>query len=110
MRNRFKDSELGEIKADERGGAKVGAAGWVGCFDVGSFCDGVGCRSADSNDGISSEATSCGEASACLRAFCSTESGYWSGSTMSRRVRASSSALPLKRSRCKPSGRRLWSQ
>jgi len=107
MGSRFKDRELGEIKADERGGAKAGAAGGVGCFDVGSFCDVVGCRLADSNGSISSEATSSGEASACLRAFCNTESGYWSGSTMSRRVRASSSSSPLKRSRCKPSGRRL---
>jgi len=103
--SRFKDRELGEIEADERGGAEAGAAGGVGCFDVGSFCDGVGCRSADSNGGISSEATSIGEASACLLAFYSTESGYCSGSTMSRRVRAGSSSSPLKRSRCKPSGR-----
>jgi len=34
------------------------------------------CRLADSNGGISLEATSSGQASACLRAFCSTESGY----------------------------------
>ena len=39
----FKDRELGEIKADDRGGVKAGAAGGVGCFDVGSFCDGVRC-------------------------------------------------------------------
>ena len=43
MGSRFKDRELGEIKADERGGAEAGAAGEVGCFDVVSFCDGVGC-------------------------------------------------------------------
>ena len=55
MGSRFKDRELGEIKADERGGAETGAAGGVGCFDVGSFCDGAGCRSADSNGGISSQ-------------------------------------------------------
>jgi len=109
MRNRFKDRELREIEADERGGAEAGAAGGVGCFDVGNFRDGAGCRSADSNGGISSE-TSSVETSACLRALCSSESGYWSGSTMSRRVRASSSSSPLKRSRCKPSGRRSWSQ
>jgi len=108
MGSRFKDRELGAIKADERGGAEAGAAIGVSFFDVGSFCDGAGRRSADSNGGISSEATSSREASACLRAFCSTESGYWSGSTMSRRVRASSSSLLMKRSRCKPSGRRLW--
>jgi len=110
MGSRFKDTELGEIEADERRGAEAGAAGGVGCFDVGSFCDSVGCRSADSNGDISSEATSSGEASACLRAFCSMESRYWSGLTMSRSVRASSSSSPLKRSRCKPSGRRIWSQ
>jgi len=91
MGSRIKDRELGAIKIDERGGAEAGAAGGVGCFDVGSFCDGAGCRLADSNGGISSEATSSGEASTCLRAFCRMESGYWSGSTMSRRVRASSS-------------------
>ena len=71
MRSRFKDRELKGIEADEREGAETGAAGGVGCFDVGNFCDGVGCRLADSNGGISSEATSSGEASACLRAFCS---------------------------------------
>jgi len=90
MGSKFKDRELGEIKADARGDAEAGAADGVGCFDVGSFCEGAGCRLADSISGISSEATSSGEASACLRAFCSTESGYCSGSTMSRRVRASS--------------------
>jgi len=103
MGGRFKDRELGAIEADERGGAEAGAAGGVGCFDVGNFCEGAGCRSAGPNGGISSEATSGGEGSACLRAFCSTESGYCSGSTISRRVRASSSSSPLKRSRCKPS-------
>jgi len=103
MGSRFIDRELGAIEADERGGAEAGAAGGVGCFDVDNFCDRVGCRSAGPNCVIR-------EASACLRAFCSTESGYWCGSTMSRRVRASSSSSPLKRSRCKPSGRRLWSQ
>ena len=76
MGSRFKDRELGAIKADERGGAEAGAAGRVGCLDVGNFCEGAGCRLADSKDGISSEATSSGEASACLQAFCSTESGY----------------------------------
>ena len=45
MSSRFKDRELGEIEADEKGGAEAGAAGGVGCFDVGNFCDGVGCRS-----------------------------------------------------------------
>jgi len=67
--SRFKDRELEAIKADERGGARVGAAGGVGCFDVGNFCEIAGCRSAGSNGVISSEATSGGEASACLRAF-----------------------------------------
>jgi len=76
MGSRFKDRELRAIEADERGGAEAGAAGGVGCLDVDNFCEGAGCRSADSNGGISSEATSSGEASACLRAFCSTESGY----------------------------------
>ena len=75
MGSRFKDRGLGAIEADERGGAEAGAASGVGCFDVGNFCDGVGCRSADSNGGISSEATSSREASACLQALCSTESG-----------------------------------
>jgi len=70
MGSRFKDKRLGAIEADERGGAKAGAAGGVGCFDVGSFCEGAGCRSAGSNGIISSEATSGGQASACLRAFC----------------------------------------
>jgi len=37
--SRFKDRELGAIKADERGGAEAGAAGGVGCFDVGNFCE-----------------------------------------------------------------------
>ena len=41
MGSRFKDTELGEIEADERRGAEAGAAGGVGCFDVGSFCDGA---------------------------------------------------------------------
>jgi len=49
----------------------------VGCFDVGSFCEGAGCRSAGSNGVISSEATSCGEASACLRAFCCGTVSLW---------------------------------
>jgi len=79
MGSRSIDRELGEIEADERGGAKAGAAGGVGCFDVGNFCNGVGCRSADSNGGISSEATSSGEAtflaglwslSACVACAC----------------------------------------
>ena len=70
MGRRLKVGELGAIKADERGGANAGAAGGVGCFDVGNFCEIAGCRSAGSNGCISSEATSGGEASACLRAFC----------------------------------------
>jgi len=37
------------IEADERGDAKAGAAGGVGCFDVGNFCEGAGCRSAGPN-------------------------------------------------------------
>ena len=49
---------------------EAGAAGKVGCFEVGNFCEIAGCRSAGSNGVISSEATSGGEASACLRAFC----------------------------------------
>jgi len=68
--SRFKDRELGAIEADERGGAEAGAEGGVGCFDVGNFCEIAGCRSAGSNGVISSEPTSGGEASACLRAFC----------------------------------------
>jgi len=91
MGSRFKDRKLGAIEANERGGAEAGAAGGVSCFDVGNFCDGFRCRLADSSGSVSSEATS-GEASACVRAFCSTESGYWNGSRMSRRVRASSSS------------------
>jgi len=75
--SRFKDRGLGAIQADERGGAKAGAAGGVGCFDVGSFCEGAGCRSAGSNGVISSEATSVGEASACLRAFCCSTFSLW---------------------------------
>jgi len=75
--SRFKDRELGAIKADERGGAEAGAAGGVGCFDVGNFCEIAGCRSAGSNDVISSEATSGGEASACLRAFCCGTFSLW---------------------------------
>jgi len=70
MGSRFKVGELGAIEADERGGANAGAAGEVGCFDVGHFCEIAGCRSAGPNGVISSEATSGGEASACLRAFC----------------------------------------
>ena len=70
MGSRFKDRELGAIEADERGGAEAGAACGVGCLDVGNFCEGAGCRSAGSNGVISSEATSGGEESACLRAFC----------------------------------------
>jgi len=58
MASRFKDRELGTIKADERGGAEAGAAGAVGCFDVSNFCEGAGCRSAGPNGVISSEATS----------------------------------------------------
>ena len=76
MGRRFKDRDLRGIEAQEKGGAEAGAAGGVGCLDVGSFCEDAGCRLADSNGGISSEATNSGEASACLRAFCSTESGY----------------------------------
>jgi len=69
MGSRFKNRGLGGIERDERGGAEAGAAGGVGCFDVGSFCKGAGCRLAGSNGVISSEAMSGGEASACLRAF-----------------------------------------
>ena len=46
MGSRIKDRGLGAIKADERGGAEGDAAGRVGCFDVGNFCEGAGCRSA----------------------------------------------------------------
>jgi len=53
MGSRFKDRELETIKEDKRGVAEAGAAGGVGCFDVGNFCHGVGCRSADSNGSIS---------------------------------------------------------
>jgi len=53
----------------ERVGAEAGAAGRVGCFDVGNFCEIAGCRSAGSNGVISSEATVGGAVSACLRAF-----------------------------------------
>jgi len=67
---RFKDRGLGAIKTDERGYAEAGAAGGVGCFDVGNFYEIAGCRSAGSNGVISSEAMNGGEASACLRAFC----------------------------------------
>jgi len=49
---------MGSIEADERGGAKAGAAGEVDYFDVSGFCDGAGYRSADSNGGISSDAIS----------------------------------------------------
>jgi len=70
MGSRFKDRGLGAIKVDERGGAEAGAAGGVGCFDVGNFCEIAGCRSAGSSGVISSEATGGEEASACLRAFC----------------------------------------
>ena len=52
--SRFKDRELGAIEADKRGGAEAGAAGGVGCFDVGNFCEGAGCRSAGPNGVISS--------------------------------------------------------
>jgi len=70
MGSRFKDRELGAIKVDEKGGAEAGAADGVYCFDVGNFCEGAGCRSAGPNGVISSEATTGGEVSACLRAFC----------------------------------------
>ena len=70
MGNRFKNRRLRAIETDERGGAVAGAAGGVSCFNVSSFCEGAGCRSAVSNSIISSEATIDGEASACLRAFC----------------------------------------
>ena len=76
MGSRFKDKGLGSIKADKRGGAEAGAAGGVGCFDVGNFCEITGCRSAGSNGVISSEVTSGGEASACLQAFCCGTCGY----------------------------------
>jgi len=55
MGSRFKNRGLGAIEADERGGAEVGTAGEVDCFDVGGFCDGAGCRLADSNGVISSD-------------------------------------------------------
>jgi len=77
MGSRFKDRGLGAIEADERGGAEAGAAGGVGCFDVGNFSDGAGRRSAGSNGVISSEATSGGEAGACLRAFCCGAFSLW---------------------------------
>jgi len=69
MGSRFKNRGLGAIEADERGVVEAGAAGGVGCFDVGIFCECAGCRSAGSNGVISSEETSGGEVSACLRAF-----------------------------------------
>ena len=69
MGNRFKDRELGAIETDERVGTEAGAAGGVGCFDVGDFCEGVGCRSAGRNNILSSKATSGGEASTSLRVF-----------------------------------------
>jgi len=100
----------GSIQKRERGGAKAGAAGDVGCVDVCSFCEGVGCRSSDSNGIISSQATSNGEASASLWVFCSMESGCWSGSTISGRGRASMSSSPLKTSRSNSSGRNRPSQ
>ena len=96
MGSRFKNRGLGAIKADERGGAEAGAAGGVCCFDVGreimlfignpmgrsimisnNFCESAGCRSAGSNGVISSEATSGGEAGACLRAFCCGTFSLW---------------------------------
>jgi len=58
MGSRFTNRGVGSIEADEKGGAEAGAAGEVDCFDVGGFCDGAGCQSADSNGGISSEAKS----------------------------------------------------
>jgi len=57
MGSRFKNRGVGSIEADERGGAEAGAAGEVDCCDVGGVCDGAGCRLADFNGGISSEAT-----------------------------------------------------
>jgi len=77
MGSRFKDRELGALEADERGGAEAGAACGVGCLDVGNFCEGAGCRSAGPNGVISSEATSGGEASTCLRAFCCGTFSSW---------------------------------
>jgi len=77
MGSRIKDRGLGAIKSDERGGAEAGAAGGVGCFDIGNFCEIAGCRSAGSNSVISSEATSGGEASACLRTFCCSTFSMW---------------------------------
>jgi len=77
MGSRFKGRELGAIEADERGGAEAGAAGGVGCFDVGDFCEIAGCRSAGPNGVISSEAMSGREASACLRAFCCGTFSLW---------------------------------
>jgi len=77
MGSRFKNRGLGAIEADERGGAEAGATGRVCCFDIGSFCEGAGYRSAGSNGVISSEATSGREASACLRAFCCGTFSLW---------------------------------
>jgi len=77
MGSRFENRGLGAIEADERGGTEAGAAGGVGCFDVGSFCEIAGRRSAGSNGVISSEATSVREASACLRAFCCGTFSLW---------------------------------
>jgi len=77
MGSRFKDRDLRAIKVDERGGAEADAASRVGCLDVGNFCEGAGCRLAGPNGVISSEATSGGEASACLRAFCCGTFSLW---------------------------------
>jgi len=77
MGSRFKNRGLGAIKPDERGGVEAGAAGGVGCYDVGNFCEGAGCRLAGSNGVISSEATSGGDISACLRAFCHGTFSSW---------------------------------
>ena len=77
MGSRFKDRELGEIKVDETGCAEEGAAGGVSCFDIGNFCESAGCWSASPNSVISSEATSGGEVSACLRAFCCGTFSLW---------------------------------
>ena len=73
MARRFRDRGLRTIKIDERGGAEAGAAGGVGCVRHWY----AWCRSAGSNGVIPSEATSGGEASACLRAFCCGTFSLW---------------------------------
>ena len=103
MGSRFKDRGLGAIKADERGSTEAGAAGGVGCFDVGSFCDGVGCQSLPRGD----EQRRGKRVSAGL---------LHHGKRVLERLNDVQKGqgylvfVALKRSRCKPSGRRLWSQ